>query len=153
MDKLSYIDFINLYQNEETICLIGKIDTQFLETRAIECLYYAFPLIERMVLEIFKLIPESDIEHVEQGIMKTVIAIIEANKEFDILPKYIIKLIYKYFDGDCIRNELYHAKETKFEVEVSFLEINFLIMKLLKILKLKIKECNNYKIKPISLLE
>ena len=83
MDKLSYTDFIKIYEDMETINLIGKIDTEFLNENRIECLYYIFPLIERIVLEIYKLVPEADVEHFEQGTMRTIKSMIDNNKDLE----------------------------------------------------------------------
>lgn len=153
MDKFLYVDFIEIYENNETIKLIGEIDTKFLKQNRIETLYYSFPLIERMVLEIYKLVPEADIEHYEQGIMRTIMAMIENNKQLDVLPEYIIEIIEKYFGEDGIRNKLFHIKEESLTIEVNFKEINFLIMKLLVILKKKINDYTSFdfnKIEPIK---
>lgn len=135
MDKLLYVDFIEIYENTETITLIGKLDTKFLKKNRIETLYYSFPLIERMILEIYKLVPEADIEHYEQGIMRTIMSIIENNMKLEVLPIYIVEIIEKYFGEEGIRNTLFHTKEENLSIEVNFEEINFLIMKLLLILK------------------
>ena len=43
MDKLLYTDFIKIYQNEDTIRLIGKIDIDFLRSECLESLFYIFP--------------------------------------------------------------------------------------------------------------
>lgn len=141
MDKLLYADFIEIYEDTETIRLIGKIDTKFLKQNRIETLYYSFPLIERIVLEIYKLVPEADIEHYEQGIMRTVMAMINNNKQLEVLPRYIIEIIERYFGDDGIRNKLFHIRNENVTVKVNFREINYLIMKLLVILK---KELANY---------
>lgn len=141
MDKLLYADFIEIYEDTETIRLIGKIDTKFLKQNRIETLYYSFPLIERIVLEIYKLVPEADIEHYEQGIMRTVMAIINNNKQLEVLPRYTIEIIERYFGDDGIRNKLFHIRNENVTVKVNFREINYLIMKLLVILK---KELANY---------
>lgn len=153
MDKLLYVDFIEIYENNETIKLIGKIDTKFLKQKKVETLYYSFPLIERMVLEIYKLVPEADIEHYEQGIMRTIMAMIGNNKELNVLPKYIIKIIEKYFDEDGIRNKLFHIKEESLTIEVNFKEITFLIMKLLVLLKRHANNYVNYNFSKIEYLE
>lgn len=141
MDKLLYADFIEIYEDTETIRLIGKIDTKFLKQNRIETLYYSFPLIERIVLEIYKLVPEADIEHYEQGIMRTVMAMINNNKQLEVLPRYTIEIIERYFGDDGIRNKLFHIRNENVTVKVNFGEINYLIMKLLVILK---KELANY---------
>ena len=80
MDRFTFAQCIKSEQNEDTVKLIGEIDTEMLNRRdLIERLYYALPLVERMILEIFKLVPESDIEYYQQGIMRTPIEIIENN--------------------------------------------------------------------------
>lgn len=140
MDKMSYTDFIKCYQNDDTIKTVGTIDVEFLKSNKVESLYYSFPLIERMVLEIYKLVPETDVEHLDQGVMKTIMSIIEGNREYNILPIYIIKIIEKYFGDTGERNKLFHIREETINIEVSFREINFLIMKLLKILKDKLND-------------
>lgn len=153
MDKLLYVDFIEMYENNETIKSIGKIDTNFLKQNRIETLCYSFPLIERMVLEIYKLVPGADIEHYEQGIMRTIMAVIENNEEINVLPKYIIEIIEKYFGEDGIRNKIFHIREKSFTIEVNFKEINFLIMKLLVLLKKHTNDYVNYNFSKIEYLE
>ena len=66
MDKEIYIAFIKYFENDETKRVIGQIDVEILHEEKVECLYYIFPLIEKMILEIFKLVPESDVEYIEQ---------------------------------------------------------------------------------------
>ena len=97
MDRFTFAQCIKSEQNEDTVKLIGEIDTEMLNRRdLIERLYYALPLVERMILEIFKLVPESDIEYYQQGIMRTPIEIIENNFENKIIPDRIVNIIEKY---------------------------------------------------------
>lgn len=152
MDKLSYTDFIKIYEDMETINLIGKIDTEFLNENRIECLYYIFPLIERIVLEIYKLVPEADVEHFEQGTMRTIKSLIDNNKDLDVLPKYINELVIKYYGDNGIRNELFHVKNSTIKVEIDFNELNYLIMKLVLLLKNRINEYDKFEIKEIAYL-
>ena len=140
MDKIPYVDFIEIYENEQTINLVGKIDTQFLKQNRIETLYYSLPLIERIVFEIYKLIPGSDIEHLEQGEWRTVLAIINNNLQLNVLPRYSIEIIEKYFKDDGIRNKIFHINDKNEPIEVTYREINFLIMKLINILKTNINK-------------
>lgn len=150
MDKLLYTDFIKIYQNEDTIRLIGKIDIDFLRSECLESLFYIFPLVERIILEIYKLNPESDVEIYEQGTMRTINSVIEFNKNLNVLPKYIEKIIEKYYGNNGIRNELFHITEEIIELKINFNELEFLIMKLMLILKNRIKNCTNVELKYIS---
>lgn len=150
MVRLTYLDFIKTIQNSDTINLIGDIDVDLLKLNKIESLNYSFPLIERMILEIYKLVPESDVEHYEQGIMKTPISIIDNNIE--VLPENTINIIKRIYGDDGIRNKLFHVKSEVINIEVSFEEINYLIMQLLSILRDKINENKGFTIKDIAYL-
>ena len=143
---------IKAIEDEQTINIVGNIDTDFLSNKIVENLYYSFPLIERLILEIYKQIPDADVEQYEQGTSKTILSIINHNK-VDIIPEYIKNLIYKYYDGDdSLRNQLFHPKEDVVNINVSFEEINYIIMQLLSILKNLLKENDSYNFKEIEYL-
>ena len=150
MVRLTYLDFIKAIQNSDTINLIGDIDVDLLKLNKIESLNYSFPLIERMILEIYKLVPESDVEHHEQGIMKTPISIIDNNVE--VLPEKTVNIIKRIYGDDGIRNKLFHVKSEIINIEVSYEEINYLIMQLLSTLRDKINENKGFIIKDIAYL-
>ena len=154
MDKIriTYIDLIKAIQSEETIKLIGEVDLKLLNSQTVESLYYSFPLIERLVLEIYKLIPDADIEQYNQGIMRPIVSIIDGNSD-NILPENIVKIIKKYFDDDGARNQLFHNKVGVINIKVSFDEINFAIMQLLSILKIKISENSDFNFENIEYFE
>jgi len=152
VDKEIHIAFIKYFENEETERVIGQIDIDMLYKEKVECLYYIFPLIEKMILEIFKLVPESDVEYIEQGIMKTPISIIENNNSYNILPSHIIDIIKKYFKEDGARNKIFHIGDGEVTVNVSFDELLYLIANLLIILKNKLEEYTNFLFKDIKML-
>lgn len=154
MDKIriTYIDLIKAIQDEETIKLIGEIDLKLLNSQTVESLYYSFPLIERLVLEIYKLIPYADVEQYDQGIMRPIVSIIDGNSDY-ILPENIVEIIKKYFDDDGARNQLFHNKVGVINIKVSFDEINFAIMQLLSILKIKISENSDFNFENIEYFE
>lgn len=152
MDKEIYIAFIKYFENDETKRVIGQIDVEILHEEKVECLYYIFPLIEKMILEIFKLVPESDVEYIEQGIMKTPISIIENNDSSKVLPSYIIDIIKKYYKEDGPRNKLLHIGNAEITVNVSFNELIYLISNLLIILKNKLEEYTNFSFEDIKIL-
>ena len=149
MAKFTYIDLIKAIQDKSTIKVIGNIDTKLLNSGNLKSLYYSFPLIERMVLEIYKLIPESDVEQYQQGIMKTTMSIIKSNN--NLLPQKSLEMIQNYYDGEnCLRNKLFHPKKKSITIQINFNEINYLIMQLLSILKDKLKENDVYEFKDIE---
>lgn len=152
MDKKQYVEFIEMYENDDTKKIIGKLDINILKLEKIENLYYTLPLIERLVVEIYKLSPGTDIECYNQGIIRTPISIIVANRKLKVLPRYLEKCIKKYYKPDGIRNRLFHIENDKTRIKVNFKEINFIIMKLLKILRNKCEEYNDFKVYTIELL-
>lgn len=152
MARFSYVDLISAIENEDTIKIIGKIDVRILNEPIVENLYYAFPLIERMILEIYKQIPDADVEHYEQGIMKTPISIINNNSSIEVLPENAINIIVKYYDGDCLRNKIMHVKNETINIMVSIDELNYLIMQLLSILKRLLKENDKMQFEDIEYL-
>lgn len=141
MYRTVLIESIKNNQTEETKAVIGKIDADFLNENNADMLYYAFPLIERILLEIFKLTPGSDVEHIEQGIMKTPIAMLEKNDAINVLPEYILDLIKKYYSDNGIRNNLFHVDVSIDRVPLNaFDEVRILATKTFNILKNKIEE-------------
>lgn len=152
MDKEIRIALIKYFENDETKSVIGQIDIDLLYEKKVECLYYIFPLIERMILEIFKLVPESDVEYIEQGIMKTPISIIENNDSYSVLPSYIIDIIKKYYKEDGPRNKLFHMGKEEISLNVSFDELLYLIVNLLIILKNKLEKYTNFLFEDIKML-
>jgi len=152
MGIITYLNLINGIENKDTIKIIGKIDLSILAEKTGYSLCYSLPLVERMILEIFKLVPDSDVEHYEQGVMRTPISIIKKHK--NILPDNTISIIEDIYGDDGIRNMCFHVNNTlpiNIPME-SFDKINFLIMQLLSILRDKIKENSGFRVEDIEFL-
>lgn len=133
MGKITYFNLINGLINESNIKVLGKIQVEVLNSQKFESLYYTFPLIERLVLEIYKLIPSSNVEHYDQGTMKTLNSIIDNNDE-NIISEDLKEKVKKYFDDDGIRNKILHVKDNDtVSIEVNFNELAYIIMCLLSI--------------------
>ena len=82
--------------------------------------------------------------------MKTPISIIDNNVE--VLPENTVNIIKRIYGDDGIRNKLFHVKSEIINIEVSFEEINYLIMQLLSILRDKINENKGFTINDIAYL-
>ena len=95
--------------------------------------------------------PDADVEHYEQGIMKTLLSIIQNNKT-EVLPEQTIQILNKYYSDDGLRNQLLHPNKDVIDIKVSFDEINYIIMQLMSILKRLLKENINYEFKDIESL-
>lgn len=143
MIRIKNSDFIKIFENDKTISRIGKIDMNVINDNSIYSLYYKFPLIERIILEIYRLIPRTNIEQYEQGTMKTINSIINNNKKINIIYPELKKMIDNYFNesDDSPRNVLFHPRGKEIiSVTVNFEEINEIIAKLLGLLNHVIEE-------------
>lgn len=138
MYKNNYIKDIKNEISDNITKIIGDIDIDILNSNEISAAYYIFPLIERLVLEIYKLLPLVDIEYYQQGTMRTILSMIEKN-DIHIFSEELNELLYKYYDNDGVRNILLHVKDTegivKFDSnKYNIIELQFIIFELLKIL-------------------
>lgn len=154
MYKITYEMIIEALENNDTMNLIGKIDIESIKKNNVQSLYYKFPLIERMVLEIYKLLPLSDVEFYCQGTMRTIMSILTKDKH-NYFPENLIILLKKYFDDNGLRNRLFHVKDDIGTInidqrELVFEEIKYIIMQLMSILR---KTCSNYTVENLGTIE
>ena len=66
--ELNYIRLIKFIEYDDTKSIIGKINIVSLEHMDKDDLLYIFPLIERIIIEIYKLVPGAIVENNNQGI-------------------------------------------------------------------------------------
>lgn len=154
MHRITYEMIIKAVENDETINLVGKIDIEAIKKNSIESLYYLFPLIERVVLEIYKLLPLSDVEFYQQGTMRTIMEMINKDSN-NYFPDNLISILQKYFADDGLRNKLFHVKDdigtiSIVQKELDFEEIKFALMQLISILR---DTCSHYTIEKIGTIE
>lgn len=155
MIKIKNSEFIRFFESETTISKIGKIDMEVIEDKSYYSLYYKFPLIERLVLEIYRSVPGTNIEKYEQGTMKTINSIIKSNTTLELIPQNIIEKINFYFNekDDSPRNVVFHEwGENEKKVVVNFDEINYIISNLLALLNHMSKEYNLATLKKLETL-
>ena len=153
MIRIKKSEFIKVLEDDLTISKIGKIDLEAINDNTFYSLYYKFPLIERIILEIYKAIPGANIELYEQGTMKTINSIINNNPDIDILLPDLKNLISNYFseDDNAPRNIIFHPSfDDTIQVTVNFEEINHIIASLLGLLK---HVCIEYGIANLNKLE
>lgn len=151
MHRINYEMIIKAIENKDTKNLIGDIDIEAIKKNNVQSLYYEFPLIERIVLEIYKQLPLSDIEYYQQGIMRTVLEII-AKDQSNYFPENLIRILEKYYNEKGLRNKLFHIVDDIGNIkinrdELDFVELKFAIMQLLSILR---NTCEKYTIENIG---
>lgn len=124
MYRVNYEMMINALENEDTLRLIGKVDTNFIKNDNYDSLFYEFPLIERIVLEIYKLLPLSDVEGYQQGTMRTVMEILKKDS-YGYFPENLVTTLKKYYDDNGLRNKLFHVKDDIGKVDVAQDELDY----------------------------
>lgn len=151
--EANLIELIKENENQNTISAIGKIDFKTLEKMDINDLLYIFPLIERMVIEVYKLIPGAIVEVNSQGTIKTITQVIKDNETIGIkkISEKIRKIVFFYYDDiNSLRNILFHPKKEAITIQYNKNEILFVILSLLKILN---DTSKSYDIKMLKMIE
>lgn len=115
--KYNNSEIIKSIENDTTIKLLGKIDTDIAFKRNFDSLLYLFPLIEKIIIEIYKENPLSNIEQYDQGTLRTVCEIIK-NDSNDVLNRVTKKTILKYYDNDGLRNKLFHTHKLNEKISI-----------------------------------
>lgn len=142
MDKEEFKNRIKSMENEETQLLFGKIDVDHICKCSLASLYYLFPLIERIIIEIFNMIPESNVEVLNQGTYKSVNEILDCNE--NVLDEWATLQLKEYYANDGARNTIFHNKNF-FNISFDFEQIGKLLIYLLeKYLKMA-ENLNNYR--------
>lgn len=120
---------------------IGVIDIKMIEDRTEKSLYYLFPLVERIVVEILKYKPDTDIEFSEQGTYRTLNSILSVNKNAKYFDDDIVALIKQYYSEEGLRNKMLHFRgQDNIEISmVDLLGIKVIVTKLLKKYKLTLE--------------
>lgn len=151
--RINYVKTIENLQDEDTIDIIGNIDVKSVELMTTDDLLYVFPLIERIVIEIYKFTLGASIEDNVQGKRRTICAVIEKNETngICILIPNLLEEIDFYFKGEiALRNILFHPKSSEYSVEYNPRRIQRLLLNVLIILKYKIKKYNFSDLKEIE---
>lgn len=145
---------IEKYYLPEMVNTIGKIDLNVLESRTEESLYYLFPLIERLVVEILKYKLDSNIEFYGQGTYRTLNSILESEENKKYFDKDLINLIKKYYNEDGLRNKLLHFRgESSISITIiDLLATKVIVTRLLHLYNVTLKQLDNIELNEIALL-
>lgn len=145
---------VEKYYLPEMINTLGIIDLDILESRTVESLYYLFPLIEKLVIEILKYKLDSNIEFYEQGTYRTLNSILDSEENKKYFNKDLINLIKKYYADDGLRNKLLHfrGKNSVNCTTIDLLATKVIVIKLLRLYNLTLKELDDIELNEIALL-
>lgn len=151
----------NYFKNEaekyylpEMLGTIGIIDSKELESRNVDSLYYIFPLIERLVVEILKYKPDSNIEFYEQGTYRTLNSILEVEENSKYFDVNLANLIKTYYKDNGLRNKILHFRGER-DITLTIIDLlttKVIVVKLLKLYNLTLKQYDNIELNEIALL-
>lgn len=140
----------NSNNSENNFSILENIDFDLLKSQNYDDLIlYAFPLIERLIIEILKFNSISDIEVSTQGTYKTLNSVINSNELH--LSINDIQLLKELFKDDGVRNKLMHVSDEIVEIDIAKIEeMRALIFVLIDKLKEIEKDFLEWKWKPIE---
>ncbi|MGE5456348.1 MAG: hypothetical protein ACM3O4_04530 [Ignavibacteriales bacterium] len=118
-----YKEMLNMYLTEEVKQNIGNVDTEMFYNDKVDILYYFFPLIEKLVLEILKIYNYTDIECYEQGKYRTLYAIIQKDQNRVVFPAEVIDGLEHYYKDDGLRNLMMHYSENLPDLKIKVSEL------------------------------
>lgn len=142
------------YYLPEMSSTIGIIDLKELESRNVDSLYYIFPLIERLVVEILKYKPDSNVEFYEQGTYRTLNSILEVEENSKYFDMNLVSLMKTYYTDNGLRNKILHFKGESY-ITVTIIDLlatKVIVVKLLKLYNSTLKQYGNLELSEIALL-
>ena len=147
MDQKEFVYRIKQVENNDTEEKFGKIDINHINLHSLGSLYYLFPLIERIVIEIFDFIPEANIEVSNQGTYRTMLEIIKDSTIFDV---EINSLLLEYYSDNGVRNTIIHNNKNNFPISITFGKLYYLLVYLLEKYVELAKKYDAFTFKPIE---
>lgn len=132
------------YYIEDMKDSIGLIDFKALDSRNFEVLYYLFPLIEKLFIEVLKYNIDSDIELYNQGTYRTLESALEKSENHKFFNEDLIRVIHFFYNKGGLRNKLFHYTGATINITTfDILATKCIALQLLKTYKNKIEESNN----------
>lgn len=104
--------------------LLKEIDYTLFNINNAHCLYYFFPLIERLVIETLALSSLLKIEKDEQGTLRTLNSVLCTEECKQIFDDKILKKLSYYFNEIGLRNKMMHYDPKNSTIEISKNELN-----------------------------
>lgn len=118
-----YKVILNMYLTEEIQRNIGNVDAEMFCNDKVDILYYFFPLIEKIVLEILKMYNYTDIEHYEQGMYRTLYSIIQKEQNRIVFSSEVLEGLEHYYKDNGLRNLMMHYSDKLPNLKVKISEL------------------------------
>lgn len=118
-----YKEILSMYFTDEVKKNIGSLDTEMFYNDKVDILYYFFPLIEKLVLEILKIYNYTDVEFYEQGKYRTLYSIIQKEQNRIVFPPEVIDGLEEYYKDDGLRNLIMHYSDKLPDLKIKINEL------------------------------
>lgn len=142
------------YYIEEMQDAIGLIDFKALDNNNFEVLYYLFPLIERIFIDILKYSIISDIEIYSQGTFRTLESALKKRENLNCFDSETIEVLNTFYCKQGLRNKLFHYRGQTIMISgLDIKAIKLLGLKLLKQYKKTLENATDFKDLKIDFIE
>lgn len=146
-------DFFQRKHSKELMNILHEDTRKLFESDNMAVLFYMFPLIERLVVEILDITSLVNVETKNQGTIRTINSMLQDKETEKIFGKELHDNLKKYFADDGLRNQLMHyVPETdKIGANVSEIkEIKAMALMLAEMYEKELKEADSVIIKKIE---
>ena len=113
-------------------------------------LFYMFPLIERLVVEILDITSLVNVETKNQGTIRTINSMLQDKETEKIFGKELHDNLKKYFADDGLRNQLMHYVPETDKIGANVSEIKAMALMLAEMYEKELKEADSVVIKKIE---
>ena len=101
-------DFFQKEHSKELMNMLHKDSENLFKSDKLAVLFYMFPLIERLVVEVLDITSLVNVETKNQGTIRTINSMLQDKETESIFGKELHDNLKKYFADDGLRNQLMH---------------------------------------------
>mgnify|MGYP001054111231 CR=1 FL=1 len=146
-------DFFQRKHSKELMNILHEDTRKLFESDNMAVLFYIFPLIERLVVEILDITSLINVETKNQGTIRTINSMLQDKETKKIFGKELYDNLKKYFADDGLRNQLmhYNPKVNKISANISDIrEIKEIAINLAQLYETKLEETDAVLIKKLE---
>ena len=142
-----YDDFFQKEHSKELMNILHEDTRKLFESDNMAVLFYMFPLIERLVVEILDITSLVNVETKNQGTIRTINSMLQDKETEKIFGKELHDNLKKYFADDGLRNQLMHYVPETDKIGANVSEIKAMALMLAEMYEKELKEADSVVIK------
>lgn len=146
-------EFFQKEHSKELMNILHKDSEKLFKSDKLAVLFYMFPLIERLVVEILDITSLVNVETKNQGTIRTINSMLQDKETENIFGKELHDNLKEYFADNGLRNLLMHY-DPKADIIGAYIstvkEIEEMALMLAEIYENKLKETDTIEIKKIE---